>query len=185
VDGDNLLHAARGRRDDGGVTWLLPELARWRPAVMRIVVALDGHAATGESSRGRAAHGVEYRYAGSRSADDLLIDLLSAQPFDRRAHSAVVSGDLALAERARRAGGLVRSVSWLLAQLAHTQRARTDAAASGGRIGRTRQGDRQRHGAPDEVGAGPASEAQTWRPGRGATRKRGNPRRPARRAPRG
>jgi hypothetical protein len=43
VDGDNLLHTARGRRDDGGVSWLLPELARWRRDVMRVVVALDGH----------------------------------------------------------------------------------------------------------------------------------------------
>ena len=48
---------------------------------MRIVVALDGHPAPGESSRGRAAQGVEYHYAGARTADDLLIDVLSAQPF--------------------------------------------------------------------------------------------------------
>ncbi len=84
VDGDNLLHEARGRRDDGGTGWLLPELARWRPPGMRVVVALDGHPAPGEPSRGRAAHGVEHHYAGSRSADDLLIELLSAQPYARQ-----------------------------------------------------------------------------------------------------
>ena len=67
VDGDNLLHAVRGGRDDGGVAWLLPRLSRWRPAGTRVVVALDGHPAHGESSRRRVATGIEFHHAGTRS----------------------------------------------------------------------------------------------------------------------
>jgi hypothetical protein len=178
VDGDNLLHTARGRRDDGGVSWLLPELARWRRDGMRVVVALDGHPAPGESSRGRAAGGVEYHYAGSRPADDLLIEILGAQPFSGRARSVVVSSDLVLADRTRRAGGLARSGAWLLSQLASGRTVGTQ-AARGGRIGRVRTG------AESSVRADPDGGSRTWRPGRGATRKRGNPRRSSRRGHRG
>ena len=69
VDGDNLLHAVRGRRDEGGTAWLLPRLARWRPERLRVIVVLDGHPAPGEPMRQRAL-GIELHHAGSRSADD-------------------------------------------------------------------------------------------------------------------
>ena len=59
IDGDNLLHDVRGSRDEGGVAWLLPRLASWRPLHLRIVVGLDGHAAPGEASRTRATRGIE------------------------------------------------------------------------------------------------------------------------------
>jgi predicted RNA-binding protein with PIN domain len=184
VDGDNLLHEARGRRDDGGTGWLLPELARWRPPRMRVVVALDGHAAPGEPSRGRAAHGVEHHYAGSRSADDLLIELLSAQPYARRARSAVVTGDLALSQRARRAGGISLTVGWLLSRLSRGPASADGAGAAGGRIGRSRLTG-PIPGAGESVRGDPDERSAAWRPGRGATRKRGNPRRTARRSGRG
>jgi hypothetical protein len=182
VDGDNLLHEARGRRDDGGMGWLLPELARWRPVGMRVVVAFDGHPAPGEPSRGRAARGLEHHYAGSRPADDVLIDLLSAQPFVRRGRSAVVSEDLALKQRARRAGGMALGVDWLLVQLSRGRASGGGAASAAGRIGRSRMkgADTTQDGPADEGG-----DRATWRPGRGATRKRGNPRRAARRSHRG
>jgi hypothetical protein len=193
VDGDNLLHEARGRRDDGGMRWLLPELVRWRPAGMRVVVALDGHPSPGEPSRGRAAQGVEHRYAGSRSADDLLIELLSAQPYLHRGRSAVVTGDLALSQRARRAGGLALTVGWLLTRLTHGPSAAggggasagsrsVDARPASGRIGRSRHADPgPGTSSSDAQRTGSDSHSGGWRPGRGATRKRGNPRRSARR----
>ena len=117
VDGDNLLHAVRGGRDDGGVAWLLPRLSRWRPAGTRVVVALDGHPAHGESSRRRVATGIEFHHAGTRTADDLIVDLLASQPFAARAHCVVVTRDVDLLERAHRAGGLTRSLDWLVSQL--------------------------------------------------------------------
>jgi predicted RNA-binding protein with PIN domain len=184
VDGDNLLHAALGRRDERGVTWLLPELARWRPDGLRIVVVFDGHAAPGESSRGRAARGVEYRYAGAHTADDLLIELLGERPFADRAGCLVVSSDAALAARVRRSGGLSRSVDWLLGQLASRRRTWTP-GTTGGRIGRAGLRTTTRSSTPPRSSDDGEVEARGWRPGRGATRKRGNPRRSARRRPEG
>jgi len=172
VDGDNLLHAVRGGRDDGGVAWLLPRLSRWRPAGLRIVVALDGHPAHGETSHRRAATGIEFHHAGARSADDLIIDLLSRQPFSARARSAVVTRDHDLTDRARRAGGLTRTPEWLTEQLDEPSRAAVSHPGSAASpIG---QGKPPRR--PPDADPGD-EERPPWRPGRGATRKRGNPRR--------
>lgn len=173
IDGDNLLHDVRGSRDEGAVAWLLPRLSGWRPAHLRIIVALDGHPAPGEASRARVSRGIEFHHSGSRSADDLLIDLLERQPYAGRARTAVVTRDRGLRARAGRAGGLTRSVDWLMRQV----------ASPGGR-------DPVRQGKPVGIGqgapprkrhAGPSADdgatAEGWRPGRGATRKRGNPKR--------
>jgi hypothetical protein len=174
VDGDNLLHHVRGARDEGGVAWLLPLLVRWRPPHLRIVVTLDGHAAPGDAARRRVAPGVEFLHAGSRSADDLIVELLSAQPFSARDRTIIVTRDRDLLERARRAGGLTRSVAWLMRQLAEP--GPVAPALPGGAVG-IGQG---RRGRP--VATAPGSEDEVrraWQPGRGATRKRGNPRRSA------
>jgi hypothetical protein len=175
VDGDNLLHAVRGSRDDLGVAWLLPRLARWRPPGLRIVVALDGHAAPGESPRGRVGSGIEFRHAGARSADDLIIELLVQQPFTERAGVGVVTRDHGLAERVRRGGGLTRSLDWLVARLEDPASSTRGGAApvAAGNIGQGRPVSR-------EAAPGREDEERTpWKPGRGATRKRGNPRRDA------
>jgi hypothetical protein len=172
VDGDNLLHAVRGGRDDGGVAWLLPRLSRWRPPGLWIVVALDGHPGKGETSRRRVATGIEFHHAGARSADDLIIELLSRQPFDARARSVVVTRDRDLEARAHRAGGLTRSPDWLVGQLdVPGSWATARGAPVGVRIG---QG-----GPPPQPRSVPHQEDDrpVWRGGRGATRKRGNPQR--------
>ncbi len=114
IDGDNLLHAVRGSRDHGGVAWLLPRLSSWRPLHLRIVIGLDGHAAPGEASRTRATRGIEFHHSGRRSADDMLIDLLEAQPYDARTRTVVVTRDRSLQARAAKAGGASRSVEWLM-----------------------------------------------------------------------
>ncbi|MGD8682522.1 MAG: hypothetical protein PVG27_01120 [Chloroflexota bacterium] len=179
VDGDNLLHDVRGTRDEGGVAWLLPRLSGWRPEHLRIVVALDGHPAPGETTRRQVARGIEFHHSGSRSADDLLIDRLTAQPYVGRSRTAVVTHDRSLRARANRAGGVTRSVDWLVRQLAGVgdkHRGSTRAADKPVGIGQGRP--RRRHlAAPDAE-----EERGTWQPGRGATRKKGNPRRRAKRA---
>lgn len=175
VDGDNLLHDVRGGRDAGGVAWLLPRLSRWRPDHLRIVVALDGHPAPGEASRRRAARGIDFQHAGSRSADDLIIELLSTAPFSARAHCAVVTRDSDLADRARRAGGMTRSVDWLMRQLDGPAGAARQGAA-GTPTASIGQGKPPRPRLSDGARAY-ETERDPWQPGRGATRKRGNPRR--------
>ena len=194
VDGDNLLHAVRGGRDDGGVAWLLPRLSRWRPAGLRIVVALDGHPAHGETSHRRAATGIEFHHAGARSADDLIIDLLTRQPFSARARSAVVTRDLGLTDRARRVGGLTRTPDWLTEQLDEPNR---QPSPTPGRLP-ARSARVSRHAAPpmcsppmrsgrpgDPAAARPASAAtHGGAPGRrGDARLRPCPRMPCPRTP--
>jgi hypothetical protein len=176
IDGDNLLHDVRGTRDEGGVAWLLPRLSGWRPAHLRIVVGLDGHPAPGETGRQRVTRGIEFHHSGSRSADDMLIDLLKAQPYAGRTRTAVVTRDRSLRGRAVRAGGVTRSVDWLMREIAGGD---TRAGSAGpARIGR---GKPPPHPLPvaDEP---EADERGGWAPGRGATRKRGNPRRSAKRS---
>lgn len=177
IDGDNLLHHVRGSRDEGGVAWLLPRLSGWRPAHLRIVVALDGHPAPGETRRQRVTRGIEFHHSGSRSADDLLIELLTAQPYAARIRTALVSRDRTLRARATREGGLTRSTDWLMRAV----------AGSAGRSGRGAPPVRIGQGKPPPRSRSTVNEPETldqpgWEPGRGATRKKGNPRRVAKSA---
>jgi hypothetical protein len=162
IDGDNLLHDVRGGRDERAVAWLLPRLIRWRPPHLHIIVGLDGHAGPGSSRRTKAASGIVFQHSGSRSADDLLIDLLKRQPFADRARTAVVTRDAALQARAHRAGGATRSTAWLERQIASGQRPPVPR--------------------PVESAGDVAEERSPWQPGRGATKKKGNPRRSPKRA---
>jgi hypothetical protein len=177
IDGDNLLHDVRGRRDEGGVAWLLPRLSGWRPRDLRIVVALDGHPAPGEANRSRATRGIEFHHSGRRSADDLIIDLLRAQPYAGRSRTAVVTRDRGLQARATRAGGITRSVDWLMRQVAGGGGA---SVAKGSRPVGIGQGK------PPKGQGGPSATDEDdhagWQPGRGATRKKGNPKRSPKRS---
>jgi hypothetical protein len=180
IDGDNLLHDVRGSRDEGGVAWLLPRLRAWRPQHLRIVVGLDGHPPPGEASRVRASRGIEFHHSGRRSADDLLIEALEAQPYTGRGRTAVVTRDRGLQARAARAGGLTRSVDWLMRQVARTGGRGAHSQLGEGKpvgLGQGKPPRRQPHA------TGETDDAQrSWEPGRGATRKRGNPRRSAKRS---
>jgi len=180
VDGDNLLHDVRGSRDEGAVAWLLPRLAAWRAAETRIVLALDGHPAPGIATRPRIVQGIEVRHSGSRSADDLIVSLLEGMPFGERARAVIVTRDRTLRARARAAGGLTRSVEWLMEQLAS---GRPGGGGSPPPVGigqgrpRTVRSDVATPATPARNGP---DGGEGWQPGRGATRKRGNPRRVAR-----
>jgi hypothetical protein len=176
VDGDNLLHDVRGSRDEGGVAWLIPRLRGWRPAHLHIIVALDGHPPPSEPRRKRATKGIDFHHSGSRSADDLLIDILRAQPYAGRTRTAVVTRDRGLQDRARRAGGATRSVDWLMKQV-------VAGSAPPGQSGPTKPVGIGQGKAPPHRHVDPTptdgTERQPWEPGRGATRKKGNPRRNA------
>lgn len=194
VDGDNLLYALRGRRDEGGTAWLLPRLARWRPEGLRIVVVLDGHPAPGEPMRQRAL-GIDVRHAGSRSADDAIVELLRTLPYAERSHAAVVTRDRGLRERVSLVRAQTRTPDWLLRGLQAAQRTAIHRSGGSGPVpdsGAVGRGPGVEGAPPVGIGRGRATgtsarrssaddsvEAESWRPGRGATRKRGNPRRGA------
>ena len=179
VDGDNLLHDVRGSRDEGGVAWLLPRLRAWRPGHLDVIVGLDGHPPPGEPRRKRAVKGIEFYHSGSRSADDMLIDILRAQPYARRARTALVTQDRGLQDRARRAGGATRSVAWSMGQMVSP--ASTPAHGTPPKpvtIGQGKPPPRSHVDAPEPA----EGEREAWQPGRGATTKKGNPRRSPKRA---
>lgn len=187
IDGDNLLHRVRGSRDEAGIRWLLPQLRAWRPPEVRVVVMLDGHPDPGESVRRRVATGVEFHHSLNLDGDTALLGILAARPYADRGRTMLITDDRALADRARHAGGLVRRVDWLTAQLA---------TATGSGTGRPPGMQPTRSGRPAGIGrgrpprawprppsadvdpdTGEAPDREPWRPGRGATKKRGNPKR--------
>lgn len=171
IDGDNLLHDVRGARDEGGVAWLLPRLSGWRPPHLRIVIGLDGHPAPGEANRKKATRGIEFHHSGRRSADDMLIDLLKAQPFTGRSRTAIVTRDRGLQARAGRTGGQTRSVDWLMRQVTGSPtKGRSDRPAG---IGQGKPNVQPHYDPYDDD----IEDGASWRPGRGATKKKGNPKR--------
>ena len=165
IDGNNLLHRLSGSADPGSLRLLLPGLQAAIPPTIEAVVVLDGHPAPGTGRGHRVRRGMGIRHAGSLAADDALLNLVRDIAPHARAGTTLVSDDRSLADRARHLGVRTQRLAWLEGMLA-------DRGGGAGRsIGRSRppQGPQ-----PDEV------EHEPWRPGRGATRKRGNPRRGAR-----
>lgn len=162
IDGNNLLHRTAGSVESGALRVLLAQLRQLVGPPVQTVLMLDGHAAPGSPARQRISGSLEVRQSGTASADDAIIELLAARPWAARARTIVVSDDRALVERARTAGGRTQRLEWLQALLARPQ------GGGRGTIGRARP-----------PGSGPPAdeEREPWRPGRGATRKRGNPRR--------
>jgi hypothetical protein len=203
IDGDNLLHRVRGSRDEAGLRWLLPRLRAWLPAGAHIIVMLDGHPDPGEVLRRRVAPGIAFQHSGSVDADTALLTILAARPYADRARTLLVTDDRGLTDRARHGGGLTRRLDWLTVQLARAT-GLPGAGQSGRGIGpgpssaeppASRQSARgmaegRGPGAGPPIGIGrgrsvrkcesrsePNEDRDAWRPGRGATRKVGNPKR--------
>ncbi|HWH23832.1 MAG TPA: hypothetical protein VNW68_02945 [Candidatus Limnocylindria bacterium] len=160
IDGNNLLHRISGGAGDGEVRVLLARLRGALPAGLETIVMLDGHPAPGTPQRQRVAAGLELRHAGRQTADDAIVGLLAGRPPAGRAATLTVTDDRALTERVRSAGGRTQRLAWLEALLDRRVR---PAPAPGGM--------------PDKDPDDGESERPAWKPGRGATRKRGNPRR--------
>jgi hypothetical protein len=159
IDGTNLLYAL------GGAAPLPPAAVVGRlralvPPAVSLVVVLDGSPAPGARER-QVASGVEVRYAGRRPADSLLRDLVAAGPTG----TLVVTDDGALATGLRALGASTAPTSWLAGVL-DRQRLGAPAAGRPGPVGAPPPPDRDAD--PERPG---------WRPGRGATVKRGNPKR--------
>jgi hypothetical protein len=184
IDGDNLLHRVRGSRDEAGLRWLLPRLRAWLPPGAHIIVMLDGHPDPGEVLRRRVAPGIEFQHSGNVDADTALVAILAARPYADRSRTLLVTDDRGLTDRARHAGGLTRRLDWLTVQLA---RATGSPAARQSTRG-IDEGRGPGTGPPIGIGRGrsvrksesrpeTSEDRDAWRPGRGATRKVGNPKR--------
>lgn len=199
IDGDNLLHRVRGNRDDGAVRWLLPRLRAWRPNGVRIVLMLDGHPEPGESFRRQIVTGIESHYSGVVDGDTALIKLLSSRPYADRIRTVLITDDRQLQDRAKHLSAFVRRLDWFAGQLASGNAAvlRTSspedqadmgpASKPGGTSLTARPvgvgSGRPPRRAPGTGGSDPSRdtdgepEHKPWKPGRGATKKTGNPKR--------
>jgi hypothetical protein len=159
IDGNNLLHRVSGSAEPGAQRTLIPKLRGAIPPTIATVLMLDGHADSGTSRFERVGKGFDIRHSGSMSADDAILRLINDYPAPDRAEITIVSDDRALADRARALGARTQRLAWLenLIDVPHK------AAGIGA-------------GAPLPMPRS-TEEREPWRPGRGATRKHGNPRR--------
>ncbi len=174
VDGTNLLHAIgtdRGSPQPAPQAALIGRLRGAIPASVSVDIVLDGPPDRGLAGR-RIAAGVTVRHSGGRSADAIIVGIVDGASRVTRGQPGilVVSDDRELLASVRRLGAGTASSGWLLRRLSRTR-------LTSPTVGLAR---------PPAAGAGtPPSdvEREAWRPGRGATRKRGNPRRRPRRGP--
>lgn len=163
IDGNNLLHRVSGSVEPGAQRQLIARLNGALPATLPTVLMLDGHPASGTDRRQRIRRGLEIHHAGSLTADEALLNLIRDTPPYDRAGVVIVTDDRALTEKARHLGARSKRLDWLEQILAKPP----VQATGGSTIGRK------------GVSAPPSStddEKVPWQPGRGATRKRGNPR---------
>jgi hypothetical protein len=179
IDGTNVLHALSRSAIPVPTAALVGRLRAVVPPGVAIVVVLDGSPEHGLVAR-RVASGVEVRYAGRATADEAITALVERERGGfGTVGLLVVTDDIELARHVRRAGGRTVRNGWLIGRLG---RQRLSAPVSGktipGSIGRpapaagaSRAGQPEPHSEDDDSGA------PRWSPGRGATRKRGNPRR--------
>lgn len=171
IDGNNLLGLLARRGTTTPATALVGRLRALAPATVAIELVFDGPPDRGLRGA-KVAPGISVRHSGGRSADAVLIDLVDQE----RARSGpagaadllVVTDDAALRRSLRMGGARVAGGAWLLGRLerpAGGGRARASSAVGNARPPRPAGGGR------DET------ERTPWAPGRGATVKRGNPRR--------
>ena len=164
VDGSNLLPALARTGGAAPPAALIGRLRAAIPASIAVELVFDG--APDPGLRGeRIAAGVTVRHAGRRTADEAILESIerAGPTFESRNADAilVVTDDRELATGVRARGARTAGTAWLIGRL---ERPRLASSSIGNR----------RPPAPptkdrDDV------ERTPWKPGRGATAKKGNP----------
>jgi hypothetical protein len=172
VDGTNLLHALRRGAPGPNPAPPAALIGRLRGVIelpIRIEIMFDGPPEHG-LGRDRIAAGVTVRYSGRVSADQALGRLVTEA--QEPATILVITDDVDLRHDLTRRGAKTAGSRWLIGRL---DRARLEAPS----VGRPKPPAPQPPTAAEEE----ARDAKPgWRPGRGATAKRGNPRKPSKAA---
>jgi hypothetical protein len=177
VDGTNLLYVLSRGTGPAPAPALIGRLRAAIPPSIRIELLFDGPSEPGMRSA-RIASGVNVRYAGRISADELALRIVTeatgGHPDSTTTTPAllVVTDDGRLARELRTRGAATIGASWLVHRL---DRPRLSSVSAG----------RPRPSRPAGNEPGDGAEAAEdnrpgWRPGRGATTKTGNPRRRSR-----
>jgi hypothetical protein len=176
VDGTNLLYAlTHGPGDRRPPAAVVGRLRAAIPAATAITLVFDGPPEPGVRGE-RIAGGVDVRYSGRRPADDLLLQLVNDaatwSDVDGPGAAAVlvVTDDRALRAAIHRRGGRSAGTHWLIGRL---DRPRLVAPS----VGNPRPPKPPRLAQDLRVEQDGDDVARRWSPGRGATTKRGNPRR--------
>jgi hypothetical protein len=132
IDGNNLLHALRGRgREGGGGSGAAPQpasaiIGRIRSAIppsVKVELILDG---SPSGITGRLATGMSVEYSRRSTADELILNRLTRQLDEGGPASTwpilAVTDDRALRDGVRTRGGRSAGTAWLLRRLDGTER---------------------------------------------------------------
>ncbi|MBA3234798.1 MAG: NYN domain-containing protein [Chloroflexi bacterium] len=176
IDGTNLLHALSKTKAVAPPAALIGRLRGVIPAGVTIELVFDGPPERGLRNE-RIAAGVVVRYSGGRTADAVILTMIDDVRLLDGAEGTVtllvVTDDRDLRHGARLRGARTAGAAWLLGRL--------DAGRlSSPSVGNARPARQPRANAgasPDTDADQTVDEAPRWQPGRGATTKRGNPKR--------
>jgi len=172
IDGTNLLHGLSRAAGAAPAATLIGRLRAVVPAPVAIELVFDGPPERGLRGE-RIAAGTSVRYGGQRSADAVILSLIEDVRMvdgpDGTAGLLVVTDDRDLKHGARMRGARTAGSAWLLGRL------------GAGRLSAPSVGNARPPRASPALSPSDGDPAETdrvgWRPGRGATTKRGNPRR--------
>jgi predicted RNA-binding protein with PIN domain len=177
IDGTNLLHALSRTATAAPQAALIGRLRGVVPAPVTIELVFDGPAERGLRNE-RIAAGVVVRYSGGRTADAVILTMIEDVRLldggDGTATLLVVTDDRDLRHESRLRGARTAGSAWLLGRL------------GAGRLSSPSVGNPRPARPTRPVAAGPPASGEKdetdhrgWTPGRGATTKRGNPRKAA------
>lgn len=178
VDGTNLLHALSRTKTASPPAALIGRLRGAIPAATAIELVFDGPAERGIRGE-RIASGMTVRYGGPRTADAVILALIDdvrlLDGSEGTATLLVVTDDRDLRHEARFRGARTAGSAWLLGRL--DSRRLASPSVGNPRPPRPVAQTSGSDGDPAET------DRQGWKPGRGATTKRGNPKRAPKKAP--
>lgn len=175
IDGTNLLHGISRTAGAAPAATLIGRLRAVVPASVAIELVFDGPPERGLRGE-RIAAGTSVRYGGLRSADAVILSLVDEARLvhgpDGTAGLLVVTDDRDLKYGARMRGARTAGSAWLLGRLGS---GRLSSASIGNP--RPRRPASSTSAASQSDGDPAETDRVGWQPGRGATAKRGNPRR--------
>lgn len=189
IDGTNLLYSMSRAGGPSSApappAALIGRLRAIVPAHVAIELIFDGPPERGLRGE-RIAAGMSVRYGGPRSADAVILALIDDVRLvdgpDGTAGLLIVTDDRDLRHETRMRGGRTAGSAWLLGRLgsgrlssASIGNPRPPRPVAGSQASMSASATSQ--GAAGGDGHGDDSDRVGWRPGRGATTKRGNPKR--------
>ena len=185
VDGTNLLHALSKTSTAAPPAALVGRLRGAIPAATTIELVFDGPPERGLRNE-RIAAGVVVRYSGGRTADDVILTMIEDVRLidgpDGTATLLIVTDDRDLRHGARLRGARTAGSAWLLGRLGAGRL--SSPSVGNPRPARSAGSTRPAHPGPS-LSTSPALSSDGdpaemdrpgWKTGRGATTKRGNPR---------